>query len=117
VAERLRGGLQIRIAWFNSGVASNRHQVDMDCLMFCFRRRRELYVINAGEPIPAEAFDRLFEPFTREDNRPSQQGLGLGLFIASEISKAHDGELSAKSTSAETRFTFRMPISLAARSG
>jgi sigma-B regulation protein RsbU (phosphoserine phosphatase) len=77
----------------------------------------ELYVVNAGEAIPAEAFARLFEPFTREDNRPSQQGLGLGLFIASEISKAHDGELSAKSTSAETRFTFRMPISLAARSG
>ncbi len=67
----------------------------------------ELSVSNSGNPIPADQIKKLFEPFTREDIRPSQQGLGLGLYIASEISRAHGGELIATSTEDETRFTFR----------
>jgi signal transduction histidine kinase len=69
----------------------------------------ELSVANAGVPIPAGARERLFQPFTRGAVRPSQQGLGLGLYIASEIAKAHGGTLAVTSTPAETRFTFRMP--------
>jgi signal transduction histidine kinase len=69
----------------------------------------ELSVANAGVPIPADARERLFQPFTRGAVRPSQQGLGLGLYIASEIAKAHGGTLAVTSTPAETRFTFRMP--------
>jgi signal transduction histidine kinase len=68
-----------------------------------------LTVSNAGEPIPPEALQRLFQPFTREDFRPSQQGLGLGLYIAFEIARAHGGKLEVTSTTEETRFTFRMP--------
>jgi sigma-B regulation protein RsbU (phosphoserine phosphatase) len=70
----------------------------------------EMSVANLGEPIPSAAFERLFKPFTREDVRPSQQGLGLGLYIASEIARAHEGALSAESSPEETRFTFRMPV-------
>ncbi len=69
----------------------------------------ELSVINGGEPIPASALGRLFQPFFRGAERPSHEGLGLGLYIASEIARAHDGVLDVKSTPAETRFTFRMP--------
>jgi phosphoserine phosphatase RsbU/P len=69
----------------------------------------ELYVSNLGEPIPAEAQQRLFQPFARGDFRPNQRGLGLGLYIASEIARAHEGILAVKSTSEETRFTLRMP--------
>jgi phosphoserine phosphatase RsbU/P len=68
----------------------------------------ELSVSNSGEPIPEEHLEKLFEPFTRETTRPSQQGLGLGLYIASEISRAHGGTLTAKSTIEETRFSFRI---------
>jgi sigma-B regulation protein RsbU (phosphoserine phosphatase) len=68
-----------------------------------------LTVSNAGEPIPPDALQRLFQPFTREDFRPSQQGLGLGLYIAFEIARAHGGKLEVTSTTEETRFTFRMP--------
>ena len=39
----------------------------------------KLWVANAGEPIPAAAMERLFEPFFRGDVRDSRQGLGLGL--------------------------------------
>jgi signal transduction histidine kinase len=70
----------------------------------------ELWVSNAGDPIPAAALDRLFRPFTRGAIRPNQQGLGLGLYIASEIARAHGGTLHVSSTAEETRFTFRMPL-------
>jgi sigma-B regulation protein RsbU (phosphoserine phosphatase) len=68
----------------------------------------EMSVSNRGEPIPPEAFERLFQPFTRVDVRPSQHGLGLGLYIASEIARAHGGLLSATSSVEETKFSLRM---------
>jgi signal transduction histidine kinase len=72
----------------------------------------ELAVTNRGEPIPIDAIERLFQPFSRDSGRPDQQGLGLGLFIAAEIARAHDGSVTVASSSAETRFTFHMPPQL-----
>lgn len=69
----------------------------------------ELSVANAGEPIPPEAINRLFQPFYRVA-QDSGQGLGLGLYIASEIARAHGGRLDVASSPQETRFTFRMPL-------
>ena len=68
-----------------------------------------LSVANTGEPIPQEVRASLFQPFFRGQVRPSGNGLGLGLFIASEIAKAHDGTLDFASDEHETRFTLRMP--------
>ena len=68
-----------------------------------------LSVSNSGEPISPVALNRLFLPFSRGDVLPNQQGLGLGLYIASEIARAHGGAIEVTSTAAETRFTFRMP--------
>ena len=70
----------------------------------------ELSVSNAGEPIPPETLANLFQPFFRGQVRPSQQGLGLGLFISSEIARVHGGTLEVKSDETETRFTFRMSV-------
>ena len=42
--------------------------------------------------------------------RPSQQGLGLGLYIASEIARAHGGKIDVTSTAEATCFTFSMPL-------
>lgn len=69
----------------------------------------ELSVANLGEPIPPETRARLFQPFSRASARRDQQGLGLGLYIASEIARAHSGLLEVASSAEETRFTFRMP--------
>jgi hypothetical protein len=69
----------------------------------------ELSVANPGEPIPPQTIDRLFQPFSRRADGMPNAGLGLGLYIASEIARAHDGTLSVSSTESETRFTFRMP--------
>lgn len=71
----------------------------------------ELSVANRGEPIPAETMERLFRPFSRPSEGGRLAGLGLGLYIASEIARAHDGSLTAASDRDETRFTFRMPAS------
>jgi signal transduction histidine kinase len=70
----------------------------------------ELTVANQGEPIPPAVIAHLFQPFFRASTRPNQQGLGLGLYIASEIAHAHGGTLTADSAGGETRFVFRMPL-------
>jgi phosphoserine phosphatase RsbU/P len=70
----------------------------------------ELWVANAGNPIPESAMERLFEPFFRGDVRDSRQGLGLGLHIASQIAQAHGGRIDVTTTPNETRFVFSMPL-------
>lgn len=69
----------------------------------------ELSVMNRGPEIPKETLPRLFSPFTRGAAR-SDKGLGLGLYIASEIARAHGGTIEVESANETTRFTFRMPI-------
>jgi signal transduction histidine kinase len=68
----------------------------------------DLSVANPGKPIAPDIAERLFQPFARGAGS-GQQGLGLGLFIASEIARAHGGTLDLASTAEETRFTFRIP--------
>ncbi len=72
--------------------------------------RFELAVCNTGEPIAADAMERLFSPFSRGKAGPGEQGLGLGLYIASEIAKAHGGTIDVTSTPEVTCFTLRMPL-------
>jgi signal transduction histidine kinase len=68
-----------------------------------------LTVANAGAPIPEAAMAHLFRPFVRAALREHQQGLGLGLYIAAEIARAHGGTIAVDSTAQQTRFTFHMP--------
>jgi signal transduction histidine kinase len=70
-----------------------------------------LSVSNPGVPIPPSTIERLFQPFFRASARAPHQGLGLGLYIASEIARAHGGKLAVTSTSQETCFTLTMPSS------
>ena len=70
----------------------------------------KLSVANSGEPIPPFAIKRLFLPYARGSGAGNPQGLGLGLYIASEIARAHGGMLSVSSLPEETRFTFQMPL-------
>ena len=68
-----------------------------------------LSVINQGPPIPKDRRERLFRPFTRGEGGNPGKGLGLGLYIAAEIAKAHGGTIDVESSEAETRFTLSMP--------
>jgi sigma-B regulation protein RsbU (phosphoserine phosphatase) len=68
-----------------------------------------LSVSNGGEPIPSEVREQLFQPFFRDASRASRNGLGLGLYISSEIAKAHGGTLEVESDEAKTSFTLTIP--------
>lgn len=68
----------------------------------------ELSVSNGGKPIPKAAMERLFQPFYRGEAKGRPQGLGLGLYIASEIARAHGGHIEVISERGRTTFTFRM---------
>ena len=69
-----------------------------------------LWVANAGPPIPPKTRASLFQPFFRGRRREIPQGLGLGLYIVSEIARLHGGRMEVRSDEAETRFTFLMPL-------
>lgn len=71
-----------------------------------------LAISNSGTKIPKEEIATLFEPFSRTESGSKKRGLGLGLFIASEIAKAHDGTIQVFSTDDETSFVFNMPNDL-----
>ncbi|GAB6403173.1 GAF domain-containing sensor histidine kinase [Pseudomonas sp. MHK4] len=67
-------------------------------------------VSNQGAPIPPPLMPLLFEPFTRSEAGQRGEGLGLGLYIASQIATAHNGSLSVASTlEAGTCFVARFP--------
>ena len=77
-------------------------------------------VTNAGAPIPAELVPHLFEPFRRGDDERSQRrrGLGLGLYIAVQITAAHGGTIRVRSDEARgTTFTVRLPRALSRERG
>ena len=55
-------------------------------------------VHNEGDPIPADARTDLFRPMTRgRDRAAAGHSVGLGLFIVSEIARAHGGAVSVTS--------------------
>lgn len=66
---------------------------------------------NQGSPIPREKLETIFEKFYRLDSARSTNtgGAGLGLAIAQEIVKAHDGTISVESNPENTTFTVKLP--------
>jgi sigma-B regulation protein RsbU (phosphoserine phosphatase) len=68
-------------------------------------------VHNAGPAIPDEYRDRLFHPLVRGGDATNTGGsVGLGLYIVSEIAKAHGGTVGVTSEpNAGTRFTATFP--------
>jgi signal transduction histidine kinase len=82
------------------------------------RRDGETVVITVADTgcgIPPEIVGRVFEPFFT--TRPVGQGTGLGLAMAYDIVKQHDGSIEVASTvGSGTTFTIRLPIKATAES-
>ncbi len=73
-----------------------------------------LAVSNFGTPIDPATQGMLFQPFYRPEAATPRPGLGLGLYIASEIARAHGGTLTVCSSMDDgTCFTLRLPLSAA----
>ena len=72
-------------------------------------------VCNLGPVIPGQSLEAIFNPLVQLSVEPSQQGpasssMGLGLFIAREITMAHKGTITAESTALSgTTFTVVLP--------
>ena len=75
-----------------------------------------LEVANRGRPIPESDRPAIFEPFRRTHASAAQDssGLGLGLYIAREIVRAHRGSIDVASDESGTRFIVELPVVTAA---
>jgi two-component system CheB/CheR fusion protein len=72
-----------------------------------------LDVEDYGPGIPAPALPHLFSRFyqVEQRERPSQQGLGLGLFLCQQLVAAHEGSITVRSREGEgSVFTVRLPL-------
>lgn len=74
-----------------------------------------LAVDDAGEGVPAEELERIFEPFYRgaRTRASDERGAGLGLAIARGIARRHRGDLSCQEgcRGRGARFVLRIPTS------
>lgn len=74
-------------------------------------RRVSVRVSNRGAPIPEELRPQLFSPFKPASvgNVRNRGGLGLGLYIAREIVRAHGGSLAYEWVAPDVVFTVSLP--------
>jgi signal transduction histidine kinase len=72
----------------------------------------QIEVANCGPVIDPATAECLFDPLKRGTaghNRSNQEGLGLGLYIVREITRAHGGEVELQSNSSGTVIYVRLP--------
>jgi light-regulated signal transduction histidine kinase (bacteriophytochrome) len=74
-------------------------------------------IANAGAPIPHEIESGLFNPFKRSslNNPRNRTGMGLGLYIAQQIAREHQGDIAYlhEQTDANGRVVFSLRLPLA----
>ncbi len=109
----------LRLAQMFSNLVSNAvthgaEQKPITILGKATEKRIEISIGNGGEPISEDKIGKLFQPFQRGEAKPGIQGLGLGLYIASQIAAAHGGNIEVRSDETETRFTVGIPVGPAA---
>src|SRR5215471_3079138 len=92
LAERLIANLADNALWHNTPGGS------IEVLTGTKNSCAFLSVINTGPVVPAEAVDRLLQPFQRlsTDRTGHGEGLGLGLSIVQAITQAHGATLSIR---------------------
>lgn len=79
----------------------------------CEATQVRIDVLNRGPAIERATLARIFDPLMRGEEQRSRDeregSLGLGLYIASEIAKAHNGAIEARSDETETSFSVSLP--------
>ncbi|HEY0191501.1 MAG TPA: GAF domain-containing sensor histidine kinase [Kofleriaceae bacterium] len=66
-------------------------------------------VANRGPSIPAERLASIFQPYQRGASAAPRDGLGLGLYIVSEVARAHHGHVDCTSRDGHTTFSLVLP--------
>lgn len=73
--------------------------------------------VENGGDIPPDEIEQLFEPLRQRDTesaRTDRSHLGLGLFIARQIARAHGGDTRGESGNGMVKFVIELPKSLTA---
>ncbi len=71
-------------------------------------------VIDHGDGIPADARERVFAAYQRSVGDRSVPGVGLGLYVAREIVRAHGGRIAIEGEAGEgARFVVELPLDAA----
>lgn len=73
----------------------------------------ELSISNTGQGVAPEERERVFERFYRADRSRGRRvdGVGLGMSLAREIARAHNGDLAlTESWEDRTTFTLTLPL-------
>lgn len=71
--------------------------------------RFSIAVTNHGPNLSSDLIGQLFKPFWRAPSQGAHEGLGLGLYIVSEIARSHGGAMDVTSSDGLVTFTFSMP--------
>jgi signal transduction histidine kinase len=67
-------------------------------------------VHNVGAPIAPELLPHVFEPYRRASGPRHQRSVGLGLYVASQITAAHGGTITVRSPDGDgTTFVVTLP--------
>jgi len=74
-------------------------------------------VSNSGPDLSPKMIKQLFKPFWRAQTGGVHDGLGLGLYIVSEIARSHGGKMHVISHANKVTFTFSLPTHSAQLSG
>lgn len=81
----------------------------------CGAEALSIRVTHGGAVLDAAALARLFEPLQQGPDSPAgderaHARLGLGLFVAREIARAHGGDIAVVSDAEGTRYTARLAL-------
>lgn len=78
----------------------------------CKGEKVVISIHDHGQGIEKASLDRIFERFERASEKQQTKGLGLGLYIATQIVAAHDGRIWVESTVGKgSSFYVELPVS------
>ena len=102
---------QIIVNFVNNATKYASQSKEIQIKIEALENETKVSVTDFGEGIDAEILPNLFDRYYRADHSgKSYSGLGLGLYICSEIIKKHEGEIGAASTIGEgSTFWFTLP--------
>jgi two-component system CheB/CheR fusion protein len=103
---------QVVINFVNNAIKYAPESKDITISIDKLKENIRVSVSDKGPGIPEEKIPHLFERYYQIDGKnAAYSGLGLGLFICTEIIKKHDGKIGADSNLGQgSTFYFTLPI-------
>lgn len=79
----------------------------------CIDNKMHISFVDTGTGISKENLGHIFEPFHSDKKKQGKRGVGLGLFMVSNILSLHNGEIKAESSEGKgSAFEVILPVNL-----